>query len=207
MPTPRAFKSRMKRNSSSISFGQRRGRLVHDEYARVVVGEGLGDLHHLLAGHGQRADDGGGADVDGKAGQKLRGHFILFALVEQYAVHRLAADEYVFRHRQILHQVQFLMDDGNAQRLRVARVVDLHGLAVEQDLARVHLVDACEHLHHRRFSGAVLAHQRVDFAAFQFKVAIVQRVNAWKVFLDPPHLQQDFTHAPRTSLSQTVTNA
>ena len=51
-----------------LAFSQRRGRLVHDEYARVVVGEGLGDLHHLLAGHGQRADDGGGADVDGKAG-------------------------------------------------------------------------------------------------------------------------------------------
>ena len=99
------------------------------------------------------------------------------------------------------------MDDGDPQRLRVARVVDLYGFAIEEDLARVHLVDAGEYLHHRRFSGAVLAHQRVDFTAFQFKVAIVQRVNAWKVFLDPPHLQQDFTHAPRTSLSQTVTNA
>ena len=91
------------------------------------------------------------------------------------------------------------MDDGDAQRLRVARVVDLHGLAVEQYLARVHLVDAGKHLHHRRFSGAVLAHQRVYFAALEFKVAIVQRVYPWKVLLYSPHLQQDFAHTSRTS--------
>lgn len=91
----------------------------------------------------------------------------------------------VLRHRQVFHQVQFLVDDGNAQRLRVARVVDLYGFAVEKDLARVHLVDAGEHLHHRRFSRAVLADQRVHLAALELKVAVVQRVNARKVLLYP----------------------
>ena len=100
-----------------------------------------------------------------------------------------------------------MVDDGNAQRLRVARVVDLYGFAVEKDLARVHLVDAGEHLHHRRFSRAVLADQRVHLAALELKVAVVQRVNARKVLLYPPHLQQDLAHTSRTSLSATNNKA
>ena len=53
MPTPRSRSSRMMRNSSSISaIGQRGGRLVHDEHLGVE-GERLGDLHHLLLGHGE----------------------------------------------------------------------------------------------------------------------------------------------------------
>ena len=161
----------------------------------------------MLPGHRQRAYDGSGTYVDGEALQKFRRHLVLLALVEHDALHRFTADENILRHAQIFHQVQFLMDDGDAQRLRVARVVNIYALAVEQDFARVHLIYAREHLHQRRFPSAVFAHQRVHLPAFEFKAAVVQCVYSWKVLLYPPHLQQDFSHTSRTSLSETCNEA
>ena len=136
-----------------LAFGQRRGRLVHDEYARVVVGEGLGDLHHLLARPRSacRRWWWGSMSME-RLGKSSAAIWFCLRLLSSMPFIGSRPMKMFSATRQVFHQVQFLMDDGDAQRLRVARVVDLYGLAVEKDLARVHLVDAGEHLHHRRFS-------------------------------------------------------
>jgi hypothetical protein len=72
-------------------------------------------------------------------------------LVEEQAkaAPRLAADVDVLRRAQVVHQVQFLMHDADAQRLRGAWRRQLDRLAVEQDVAGVALVNTRQHLHQR----------------------------------------------------------
>ena len=110
---------------------QRRRRLVHDQHARAV-GQRLGDLDHLLAGNRQPADRGARVELEMHRGEDLGGVGIQLRLVEQQAagLARLAADEDVLRRRQVRHQVEFLMDDADAEILGLARRVDLDRLAV-----------------------------------------------------------------------------
>ena len=68
------------------------------------------------------------------------------------------------------------MDDADAERLRVARAVDLDMLSKEFDRAAVARVDAGQHLHERRLAGAVFADQRHE------------------VFLDTGHSENRFGH-------------
>ncbi len=75
------------------------------------------------------------------------------------------SDPDVFRDRHISHQVQFLMDHGNAVFQRIKRGIETNIGAFQADFAAVWLVDASQNLHQRRFSSAVLAHQRVHGAA------------------------------------------
>jgi hypothetical protein len=67
------------------------------------------------------------------------------------------------------------MNDADAHRLRIAWARELDGLAVIENLARIARIDARENFHQRRLAGAVLAHQRVDFARHEFELDLVQR--------------------------------
>jgi len=53
------------------------------------------------------------------------------------------------------------MDEADSELARVARRMDVHRLAVEEDLSRRRLVDAGEDPHQRRLAGAVLADERI----------------------------------------------
>jgi hypothetical protein len=113
-------------------------------------------------------------------------------LVDEHAeaAARLPADEDVLRDAQVVHQVQLLMDDADAERLRRARLGDLHRAAVDPDLAAVLLIDAGEDLHQRRFARAVLAHQRMHFAGAQVEAAVVEREHAGKALADAAQRDQ-----------------
>ena len=126
--------------------------------------------------------------------EQLLRHGVLLCLVDEQALHGLAADIDVFRHGQVLHEVQLLMDDADAERLRVARAVDLGVLSKEFDRAAVARVDAGQHLHKRRLAGAVFADQRHDLALADLQLRIVQRVDAREVFLDTGHSENRFGH-------------
>ena len=88
----------------------------------------LGDLDHLLLGHGEVADLASAGRAAGACARTARGAFALSAsLVEEEAAARarLAADEDVLGDRQVGHQVEFLVDDADAQLLRRARDVGI----------------------------------------------------------------------------------
>ena len=93
---------------------------------------------------------------------------------------------------QMIHQVQFLMNDADAERLRLARARTVDRLAVEEDFAGIRLIDAGEDLHQRRLAGAVLAHQRMHFAAIEIESRAAQRMHAGKALLDAAHLHEPF---------------
>ena len=67
--------------------------------------------------------------------------------------------------REMVHQLEFLMNDADAQVLRVARAGNVDRLAVDREFRRSPAgITPVEDFHQRRLAGAVLAHQRVDFA-------------------------------------------
>ena len=170
---------------------ERRGRLVHDEDLGVER-QRLGDLDQLLARHRQVADLALGVDVDLHADEQRRrvGVGLGFVGEPAEAAARLAADEDVLRRREVAHQVQFLMDDADAEVLRGARAGQRHWLAVDEDLAGIRLVDPRQHLHQGRLAGAVFAHQRMDLAGAQVETRAAQRMDARKVLFDAAHLDE-----------------
>ena len=86
----------------------------------------------------------------------------------------------------MVHQLQFLMNDADADGLRLARAWKLTGSAVDSGSRRNPSVDAGEDLHQRRFAGAVLAHQRMDFAGQQLEMDIGERLDAGKALAETP---------------------
>ena len=140
------------------------GRLVEHQNARVLL-EGPRDRDQLLDGDRigiQRPLD---VDVDAEPLQALLGDLARRAPRNQTEFRRLSSERQVLRHRHGRHEVDFLIDGADAERPRLARRIDLDRLAVEADLAFVATQRAGQNLDQRRLSGAVLAHQGVNFAS------------------------------------------
>ena len=72
---------------------------------------------------------------------------------------------------------------------RGARRVDRDLLAVDEDLARVGMVEPVEDVHQRRLAGAVLAEQRVHLAGQQVEVDPVVREHAGEALRDLSELE------------------
>ena len=111
---------------------------------------------------------------------------------------RLAADEDVLRHGQVGHQVQFLVDDADAELLRGARARDLDLLALEEDAPAV-LVDR----RRRAPSSASTCPRRsrpsghAPRRARSSNCAVVDRVHAGKRFSIPSMTHQKVPRALR----------
>ncbi|MCY1229314.1 hypothetical protein D9M72_416770 [compost metagenome] len=88
-------------------------------------------------------------------------------------------------------QIEFLMDDDDAERFGRTVWRELHRLAVEQDLARGRLLEAGQYLDERGFAGAVLAHQRVDLALAQLEIDAEKHLHAAEGFTDAARRQHD----------------
>ena len=66
-----------------FALGQGGGGLIHNEDFRIIVGESLGNLHHLLLGYGGALAYSGGRDAQMRRIQQLLGHLVLLGLVEE----------------------------------------------------------------------------------------------------------------------------
>jgi hypothetical protein len=141
------------------------------------VRQRLRDLHHLLARDRQLVHAHTRVEPQVQAREEGVRVLVQPPLVEPPAAPRLAADEDVLRRGQVVHQVEFLMDDADAQLLGGARARDVDGLAIEAHLAAVFRVDAGEDLHQRGLAGAVLAHQRVHLVGQQLEVHLVEHTH------------------------------
>ncbi len=97
-----------------LALGQRGSRLVHDENVGIV-GDRLGDLDHLAIGDGKVADLRLRIERNVELlEQRLGPATHLVMLDETEGIQRLAADPDIFGHRHEVHQVEFLMDHGDA---------------------------------------------------------------------------------------------
>ena len=77
---------------------------------------------------------------------------------------------------------------------RDLRVQSRHLLPFDDNLTAVNGIHSIKELHHRGFSGSVLADQRMDLALFQGELSILYRLDLSKGLDDIPHLNYIFTH-------------
>ena len=103
---------------------------------------------------------------------------------------QLPAEEKVGGDVEAGDEVEFLKDGGDAGRLRGARIGEAGRAALDQHLAAVRLDDAGEDVHQGRFAGAVLAEQRMNFAALEIEVDAAQGLHAAKALDDAAHRQK-----------------
>ena len=146
------------------------------------------------------ADQRGRVDGEPELLRELAHALLGAALVEQDAVaRRLDAEDDVLgdRHHRDEHEV--LVHHADPGLDRVLRGGERDRLAVEQDLARVGLVEPVEDVHQRRLAGAVLAEQRVHLALRQLEVDVVVGDDARERLRDPAHLEDgDVGHRGRS---------
>ena len=161
----------------------------------AVAGNGLGDLNHLLLADGQVAQADRGIDLNAHLVKLTLCLFFHGLVVDQTALEELTANEHVLRYRQVIHHVQFLVDNADTGNLRFTDVAEAHLLTQILDGAAILLMDAAQHLDQCGFTGTVLAHQCVNFAGTQIKIDAPQRMHTGEILLDALHLQNCFAHS------------
>ena len=99
----------------------------------------------------------------------------------------VVAEHDVLRDRERADEAEVLVHHADAFVQRVARRVEVHRLAVEEDLALVRPVEARQDVGERRLAGAVLAEQRVHLARGRLEVHVLVGDDAGKPLRDPVH--------------------
>ncbi len=98
----------------------------------------------------------------------------------------------------VVGQGERLVDGLDVVRLRIARVADRHGLAVDEDLAGVGRMGSRQHAHQRRLAGTVAADEADDLARVQVDGHLAHGVDATECDVDVAHLDERRC-APRRS--------
>ena len=192
---PRSLKGTDDRKELGQLFpGQNRRRFVHHDQVGLLR-KGLSDLNDLLAGHGQITNLAIGVERDAEPCQQRLGLGNQAPLVDHAkAIARLVAEKDILRHTHQRQQVEFLIDNANAQIERLARGEMGIALPLEDNLPTVGLIGPGENLHQRRFTRPIFAQQRMDRTRFTGKRNIRQRPYAGECFRNMVHGQQWLRH-------------
>ena len=172
---------------------QSRGRFVHNQNSGID-GQCLGDFHHLLLGNRQIAHHFTGINIDLQIGQNGSGFCLHTLLVHHEALHFLTAQEHIFRNRQMGAHIQFLMDNGNTQRLSLLGIQVAALLTKNRHGTAVTGINTGEDLHQSGLTCAVFSQQGHDFTAAQLKVDIVQSLDTGERLIDTLHGDNGFIH-------------
>ena len=173
--------------------GEHGGRLVEDENLIVAV-EHLEDLDALLHADGDVLDLGIEVDLQAVFFRELLDLFARFLALDETELRRLRAEDDVVEHGEHVDELEVLVHHADAERGGIIGVVDLDGLAVFADLARLRLVQAEEHAHERGFAGAVFTEQGVDLALFELQGDVVVGLDTGELLGDVKH----FDHIRRS---------
>ena len=173
-----------------LADAQGRGRLVHDDEAGLLV-QRLGHLDHLLLADAELVHRRARIDVQVQLCQQPARLLVHLRPAQGDAVRDLAAQEDVLGDREVGHLVEFLVDRGDAGVLRLPGCGEVDRLALEDHLAAIARIDACQDLHQGGFAGAVLADQHVDLAPAHVEVHVGERQHAGEALGDPAHLQEE----------------
>lgn len=97
------------------------------------------------------------------AGKLRRGGLHPSAIQRPPAGAILLAEKHRFRDGKVRDQVKLLVNDANAGGFNGCRIAEGQRVTVEGRAAAVSLIDAGEDFNQRRFTGAVLANQAMNF--------------------------------------------
>ncbi len=172
-----------------FAVGERRGRLVHHDNARVAR-QDLGDFDQLLLRNPKLRRFDRQRQRNSEFAEDCLGTLARGALVEQQTVGGLVAEHDVVDRVERRDQIELLIDHADAQIFGCARRVDGNGLAIDRNFAGVGALRAGQDLHERRFAGAVFADQCVHFAGLQVERNVFERANTGKRLPDAAHLEE-----------------
>jgi hypothetical protein len=100
--------------------------------------------------------------------------------VENTKTADFTAEIKAFRHRQVFGEIKFLVNDDNAETFGRTIARQHHRLTIKKDTTRGRLFEAGEDLDERGFTGAVFAHQRMDFARRHVEIDAEQHLHLAK---------------------------
>ena len=137
--------------------GQHRRRLIENEDLRLAR-QGLDDLHALLGAHRQILNEGVGIQVEAETRRDLA-HRLAGALAadDSGRTGRLKAQCDRLGDREDGDEHEVLVHHADARRDRVARPLERHGLAVNEDLPLVRGVHPVQDVHERGLTRAILS--------------------------------------------------
>ncbi len=168
--TPRCLRSRTRSKkyffSSGVSVAVGSSKMM----TLALVQDRARDLDHLLLGGAEPADGRGRRDVEIERLQELLRGDVDAA---QPVVELLLPEKQVLRDRHGRHQAVLLEHHGDAEIARLQRRLRRDIDAVDHHGARGQRHHAGHHLGQRRLAGAVLADQRMDLAAAEVEVDVL----------------------------------
>ena len=171
---------------------QRGGRLVEDQYL-AVCGDRLGDLNQLHLGNAQGSELCVRIIIQMDFLQDLGRILIHLVVVDDgdgsVFLGWVAPDVDILADGTLRDGLQFLVHHRNAAIQCIQRSLDLNLLPLINNLAFVHVVDTEHTLHQGGLARAVLAHQCMDGAGFQFQLCVIQCLDAGERLDDITHLQ------------------
>ena len=116
--------------------------------------------------------------------------FFHAAEIDQPAFRKVqVADDDVFADGEVGEQVEFLIDDADAEALRVQRGGDFDRRAIQRNEAAIGARGPGENARQRALAGAVLAHQGVHFPGAEREIRAFERIDAAVVFGDSYRLK------------------
>ncbi len=153
------------------SLGTQRGRrFVENDKSDVGRGGGAGDFHHLPLTDRQRTDlaidlDGIARKYDVEGASGARSIYVSPSWQKRRRFRRLK--EEILGDRQVVAERQLLVDDADADVLRVARIVEIERqrLAGEGEASGVRLRHAAQDAHQGALAGAIAADKAEHIAA------------------------------------------
>ena len=179
-----------------LALGQSGGGLVHDQDLGVRH-QGLADLDHLLLADGQFTHNSIHGDADAHAVHDLLGLLAHGLAVDNaQALGDLLAHEEVFLHGQVKQGVDLLVDEDDARLLCLLGIFIAHFLAVHQHGTGITGVHAGEDLHQRGLTGAVFAHEGVNFAVVQDEAGVLQDLVGTEGLVNALHFNIHILAAP-----------
>ena len=182
---------------------ERGGRLVEDHEPRVPHHRaGDGDGLSLAARKGRDRLPDRADRRHGEALHRLRGLGLHHRLLEPVQpVAGLAAEVHVLDDVEVVAEREVLVDDLDPELGGVLRAVDVHRLAVDDDLAAVRRVRAGDALDQGRLAGAVVADERHHLTGTDLEVDLAERLDRAEALRDPVELQERGRRVPRRSWS------
>src|SRR6266550_3211287 len=174
----------------AVAFVQAGGRLIEDQQLDFL-GERLGDFDQLLLADAEIGDQRIGRFIQADLGEQLSRPAQRHSPIDDAHRRGFVAEEDVFRDRQQRDQREFLMDDDDAEAFAVGDRRELPLGALIDDVALIGAVwiNPAEDLHQRRFAGAVLAADGVNFTGLYAEIDISQGLHAGKALGYSSHFQ------------------
>ena len=199
---PCRLNSSSRSSSAWLSFSRQAGRRLVEDQQLDFLAQRLGDLDQLLLADADIGDQRLGVLVEADLLEQRAGARLVGVPVDDAESGVLVAEEDVLGDRQHRHQRKLLVDDDDAHVFAVVDAFEVALLAAIDDLAVIGAgrIDARQHLHQRRFAGAVLADHGVDLAFLDAEIDVRQRLHAGERLGDVAHLQNRRGHRDTCSL-------